>query len=582
MNNTVIGATPGITVEHVLYGLLLLIALGLRFLRLGSAMPLNPVEAGQSWAAWAGVFGYDGMLPVLAQSPLLYTCQRFLFWLTEGGSDGWARALPALVGGFLVLVPWLLRPRLGAFAALLLALFLAFDPWLLTFSRTADGGILSVALGLILIVGITAEDSSEKVNGRWLAVAAGLYLISGPVAWLLLPVIVGAGLLFGPGPLWPADQGERARLITLGGVAALAGATGLLSHWDGLGGISTSLSTALQSLQTSSGYSLGWALLRLAVDELLALTIGVAGLVALWLRPSGLVLSGRGERGWRWLLTGWSVWGFLLLLLPGRNPATLLIIGLPLIISAAILAARLLTYATHRVHWQDGSLILAAVGVLLVTTVFWTNHYNNEWGSEGFDRLTLLFYGIVPLLVLFFIWWAGWRTSSQVFSLLAFGLLALASFSSGWAINQPGETTQGSGLFAHATHQGVQTLADDVARLSSLRALDPHEALVLVDVQPEMQPVLGWQLRSMRQLRFVDGINPAFLTDASALVVTDVMDEIAGLPLPSGYVGSQYPALERWLPTDLVGPSATARWILLRELKNAPPTTSVVLWAREE
>lgn len=35
-------------------------------------------------------------------------------------------------------------------------------------------------------------------------------------------------------------------------------------------------------------------------------------------------------------------------------------------------------------------------------------------------------------------------------------------------------------------------LTDDVARLSSLRVLDPHEALVLVDVEPDLRPLLGW------------------------------------------------------------------------------------------
>jgi hypothetical protein len=102
---------------------------------------------------------------------------------------------------------------------------------------------------------------------------------------------------------------------------------------------------------------------------------------------------------------------------------------------------------------------------------------------------------------------------------------------------------------------------------------------VLVDVPPELQSLLGWNLRSMRQLGFVDGVNPALLTDPAGLVIGD---EATASSLPGGYVGSRYPVLERWLPTDLIGAGPTARWILLRELKITPPTTSVVLWAREE
>ncbi len=609
----------GPTVEQALYGLLLLAALLLRFLRLGSAAPLNPLEAGQAWVAWADASGHSGMIPALAHSPLLYTVQRFLFWLTDGGGDGWARAVPALAGGLLVLLPWLLRGTLGRPAALILALLLALDPWLLTFSRMGDGAILSAALGLLLLAGLPRSENLSPNGRRWLAGVAALFLISGPLAWLLLPVMAGAVVLFGSASLWPSEQNERARLLTIGGGTIVAGATGLLSHWEGLGVISTSLTVALDSMRFDAGYSLGWAFLRLAVDQPLLLVVGGAGLLAAWLpasapsptvgrRPEPVEGEGRGggsspspEMGesndggsppsptvgegwgggarWRWLLTGWFVWGLLLLLLPGRNPTTLLVIGLPLLISTARTVGRLLAYATERVNWQDGSLIAAALAVLLVTTAFWTNQYSNEWSNEDFDRLTLLFYGIVPLLGIFFVWWAGWRTSSQVFVLLGLPLLLLASLSSGWALNLPGETTKGNSLFAQAPQPGLMTLADDVARLSSLRALDPDEALVLVDVEPELQPLLGWVLRSMRQLRFVDGINPAFLTDRAALVVAD---EAAGASLPGGYVGSHYPVLQRWLPTDLTGAGPVARWILLRELKTTPPTTSVVLWAREE
>jgi len=563
-------------VEQALYGLLLLVALLLRFLRLGSATPLNPLEAGQAWAAWADTFAQSGVFSAPAHSPLLYTAQRFLFWLTAGGSDGWARFLPALAGALLVLLPWLLRGSLGRSGALALALLLAVDPWLLTFSRMADGGIFSAGLGLLLLAAFTQPENVSSNGPRWLAGAVGLFLISGPLAWLLLPVLVGAGWLFGAASLWPTEQGERSRLLTIAGVTIVVGATGFLSHWDGLGNISASLSVALSSLTADAGYPLGWGFVRLAVDQPLLLLVGMAGLGAFWVRPTA---DGWGDGRWRLLLTGWLVWGLLLLLLPGRNPAALLIAGLPLLLSAAHTAARLLAYATRQVHWQDGSLIAATLAVLLVTTAFWTNHYNSQWSNGDFDRLTLFFYGIVPILVLFFIWWAGWHTSSQILVLVGLPLLLLASVGSGWAINQPGDTTKGSALFAQSSQPGLKMLTDDVARLSSLRAIDPHEALVLVDVAPGLRPLLGWELRSMRRLRFVESVDPALLTDRAALVLSDAAAVAA---LPAGYRGSRYPVVTGWLPTDLTGASTVARWILLRELKTTPPTTSVVLWAREE
>lgn len=590
------GPTAGLTIEQALYGLLLLAALFLRFSGLGSAAPLNPLEAGHAWAAWAGAFGHEGMIPALAHSPLLYTAQRFLFWLTDGGGDGWARAVSALGGGLLVLLPWLLRDSFGKSTALLLALLLALDPWLLTFSRMGDGAILSAGLGLLLIAGFVSGDRLSPNGRRWMAVATGLFLISGPLAWLLLPVMAGAFVLFGATALWPGEQSERAQLLTISGVVVVVGSTGFLAHWDGLGVISTSLTVALDSLRTDAGYSLHWAFLRLVVDQPLTLVVGFSGLIALWLKttpsspsiediddegstPSPILGEGWGGGSWRLLLTGWFIWGLLLLLLPGRNPITLLVIGLPLLLSAAGTGARLLAYATRQVNWQDGSLIAAALAVLLVTTAFWTNHYSSQWGNADFDPLILFFYGIIPLLCIFFVWWAGWHTSSQIFVVLGLPLLLLASLSSGWSLNQPGETTKGSALFAQTAQPGLMALVEDVETLSSLRALDPHEALVLVDVAPELQPLLGWNLRSMRQLGFAEGVNPAFLTDPAALVIGD---EATASSLPGGYVGSHYPLLQHWLPTDLTGTGPTTRWILLRELKTTPPTTTVVLWAREE
>ncbi len=597
--------TNGPTLEQALYGLLLVAALFLRFFRLGTASLLNPWEAGQAWAAWAGAFGQEGMLAVTATSPLLYTGQRLLFWLTSGGGEGWARAWPALTGSLLVLLPWLLRERLGKPAALLLALLFATDPWLLTFSRTGDGAILSAGLALLLLAGMTGSDSLAPQAKSWLAVGTALFLLSGPLAWLLLPVLLWALLLFGIGGLWPQEQRERARFLTLCGVTILAGATGFLAYWEGMGHVSASLSAALSALTGDNGYPLGWAFLRLAVDQPLALLVGGTGLAVAWLAPrrsstgggDGVAdgaLSGNqppksaqsvpsafylSSARWRLFLTGWVFWGLFLLLLPGRNPTTLLVIGLPLLISAAQTGARLLAYATDRPNWQDGSLIGAVLLVILVTTFFWTSHYSSKWGQPDFDRLTLLFYGIVPLLAIFFVWWAGWRTSSQIFALLGLALLFQSSLSAGWSINLPGDTTASSALFAQTARPGLAALAGDIYRLSSLRALDPYEAPVLVDVERELRPLLGWTLRRMRGLRFVDGIDPVYLTDRAALVVAD---EAAALSLPGGYRGSHYPALQHWLPSALHGSEQTARWIVLRELKSTPPTTSVVLWAREE
>ncbi|MBX3053712.1 MAG: hypothetical protein KF753_19695 [Caldilineaceae bacterium] len=595
--SAVTDSAAGLTVEHGLYGILLLVAFFLRFFRLGSAALLAPVEAGQAWVAWASVTGYEQALPAVAHSPLLYAAQRFFFWLTDGGGDGWARLLPALAGGLLVLVPWLLRDILGKPVSLSLALLLALDPWLLTFSRTGDGAILSVCLALVLLAGLAQGDRLSTVGRRWLAVAAGLFLISGPLAWLLLPVLIGGAVLFGGLSLWPEEQTERARLLTIAGITVLAGATSFLSDWDGIGVISSSLTVAVAALTGNADYPLAWPVMRLIADQPLAVILGLAGIASFWLadRPNAVSQKNSGDGdsspapnrsrnaalpdSWRLLLTGWLLWGLLLLLLPGRSPMALLVLGLPLVICAAGLLPRLLAYATRQVHWQDGVLIAGAMSVLLVTSLIWTSHYSSEWSSPDFDRLTFFFYALLPVLGIFFVWWAGWRTSSQMYTLLGLGFLLLLTLGSGWSLNQPGLITQGNALFADTARPGLGGLVADVARLSSMRAMDPQEAPVLLAVEPKLQPLLGWNLRSMHNLRFVDGIDPAQVAEPSVLVIAG---GAAGAFLPGGYVGSQYQVAARWLPTDLTGSGPVVRWILLRESKIEPPIKSVVLWAREE
>lgn len=577
----------GPTVEHAAYGLLLVLALFLRLFRLGSATPLSSFEAAQAWAAWLGVGGQGTSQPfhastgALAHAPLLYTGQRFLLWLTDGGSDAWARFLPALAGALLVLVAWRLRETLGRPVALVLALLLTVDPWLLTFSRTGDGAILSVALGLLLLAEITRPEPLASAGRARLAVIAALFLISGPLAWLLLPVMGGAAFLFARPDLWPVDQREQARFLALFAATALIGATGLLSDWSGLGIISVSLSVALGLLSGDTGQPLGWAFLRLLADHPLLWTLGVAGLVSLWHKPAHVQFDN--SRGWRLLLTGWALWGLLLLVLPGRGPVSLLVIGLPLLLAAGMAAARLLTHIRGLTHWQDGSLIAASLSVLLVTTGFWTTYYSNQWNLQGFDPFTLFFYVLLPLLAIFFVWWAGWDTSSRVFALLAAALLFFVSLSSGWSLNLPGQTSEGTSLFVETTRPGMRALAGDVARLSSLRARDPDVAPVTVQVSPGLRPLVGWNLRTMQQLRFVDAIDPVALSDPTALVITENAAAEALAPaLPAGYVGSRYPVIRRWSPVELSGTGPTVRWLVLRELKIKPPTLSLVLWAREE
>ena len=154
-------ATPysKLTVEIGLYAILATLALALRLYRLGLA-PLSTSEAMLSVAALRGT-----AIPTGA-SPLLYWVNAFLF-STFGAGDTLVRLLPALAGSVLVLLPALMRERIGRVGALGAAALLAISPVAIFTSRTASGDALVAAVMDGRAVGqhLLARGAEELVDG---------------------------------------------------------------------------------------------------------------------------------------------------------------------------------------------------------------------------------------------------------------------------------------------------------------------------------------------------------------------------------------------------------------------------------
>ncbi|MBX2999727.1 MAG: hypothetical protein KF893_14505 [Caldilineaceae bacterium] len=573
----------GWTVESLLYGLIFMIALGTRFLGLGSAQPLSPLEASQAWPAW--IDALNRQIPTLttAQSPLLYSTQRLLFWLTEGGAEFWARVLPALAGSLLVLIPWGLRRQLGRGGALILSLLFAVDPWLLVFSRLGDGAILTIAAGLLVWTALLNWPLLSILQQRIAVGVAALFLISGPLAWLLLPLLLGTALLYRTRD-WGLRIGHREEeregkalpfvpssfyLIFLGTLLIVT--TGWLAYWEGLAIISHSLTVAFSYLGGDGAYPLIWPWLRLLVDQPLLTTFGIAGIISFWVGNK----QTSDDRRWAILLTGWLIYAALLLLLPGRNPITLLLLTLPLAIAAASLIARLLRFCTTETDWQDGALIAITLSALLVTAIFLTA---NSLRPGAMDGSVWLFYLILPGLVAFFVWWSGWVTTAQITGLVTLAVLFLVTIGSAGMLTGRGEVMRGYHLFAETTQPSMVLLAEDVAHLSAIRLGDSGEALVLAQVDRELQPLIGWHLRFIRDLRFVDAIDPSLVNRRTFVISQPNVEPLLSVNM----VGSRYALSSRWLPTELDNWNAQLRWYLFRELRELPPRESVVLWAQEE
>lgn len=94
-----------------------------------------------------------------------------LFYLAAGVMPGdsppWLRAPAALPGVCLCLVTWrMLRPRLGAPAALLAALVVAVDPYLITYSDLARGFMLA-DLALLVTVWMVIALGERESTVKW-------------------------------------------------------------------------------------------------------------------------------------------------------------------------------------------------------------------------------------------------------------------------------------------------------------------------------------------------------------------------------------------------------------------------------
>ncbi len=610
--------------EGAIYAGALALAAGLRFFDLG-AQPLAPLEAAQSWPAWLSAMGLTTPGAPAPASPLLFSLQTALFWITQGG-DVAARFLPALAGTAMVLIPWLLRPWLGRPAALVLAVLLALDPWLIAFSRLADSAILSAALALLALAAlarVSLPGATEESRARWLAwaaVAGGLLLVSGPLAWSFMPMVLLFVVLFTL-PAMGAEGMAQARkrtgvLIALFAGAVLLGSTAWLARPQGIGALSRSLDIWLAQFEPGD-YSLLWAGLRLLADQPFALVFGLIGLVLLW--RGRRRLPRHPGRSWPLFVTLWLLWGGIWLLLPGRTPQGLLVLGMPLLLAAAHGGAALIENAPEHVDWREAGILLALLTVLLISGRIWLNTLA---ASPAFDvnlaLISVLILLAAVLLVSALAAWGDWVRVRWFVGAFVVVWLLIATLGSGWRLAQGSDPEHPAGLLAEVAHPTLHLFTGDVETLSAHRSGDPYVLPVQVQMIPEPDPLLGWQLRKMNRLAWV--LAPQVMADASPmpLVIMSqaaVSDDLTAQPeqpaLPAGYIGSDYAVRYRWSPEDLyAGPAGVEslpedmgwrakveqkldvawrgwmrpglRWMLYREAGASPQSEGVVLWTMQE
>lgn len=157
-------------------------------------------------------YGHAGLRKVLhgvrhfESTPPLYYCVVWVWAKVFGVHEAGLRSLSALVGVAVVPVAWLIgKEAVDRRVGLVLATFVAINPWLIWYSQEARAYSMLILLSaLSFLFFLRASRTRSKPDFAWWAVASSLALMTHYFA--LFPIAIEAGLLL-------RDQRQRRRAL---------------------------------------------------------------------------------------------------------------------------------------------------------------------------------------------------------------------------------------------------------------------------------------------------------------------------------------------------------------------------------
>jgi hypothetical protein len=552
-----------ITIEQALFFLILLIALGIRILRIAE-VPLSDFEAANALEALrVSNVEAGGFTPGPAYS--LLTGATF-FLLAD--DNFYARIWPILAGCCLVIFPYLIRSLIGRKAALIMAIGLALDPSFVAFSRIAGNEIMAVGFGAMAI-GLAYNRRSILAG-----VFGGLMLLSGPSALQGLiafgAAIFGGYLLSRRDLLTPIIQNSstenykkelQSGALAAGGVILVLGTLFFLVP-EGLGALTGILPAYLSGWITPSGTTMWRMVAALVIYNPIVLMFSILAIVQGWRKK---------EAASQWLAL-WAGTTFVLVFVyPGREVFGLAWLLVPLWGLAAIEIAKYFRL--------EGAETFPALGqaalIVILMALSWLNlaGLNLSAGNVQASQLrwavvggTVVLAGITTLLI-----GLGWdiNTAKQGLVwglLLGFGLYGISST---WALSQlrpNGEQELFAPLpVAKNTGDMQITLGD----LSEWRTGMRNSLDVVVTTS---EPSLRWEMRDWTKARFLPSIPTGELP--SVIITREDQPEPN---LSIGYSGQDFAwwAIPGW---DGLVPENWPNWLVFRNA--AQENTNLVLWAR--
>lgn len=566
-------------------GLLLLIVVMAGVIRLTGLghLPLSPEEAKAALNVWS--LWHPNANVANVSSPAYFTLTTLLTQIL-GYSDVVMRLVPALFGTGFVLLPWLIRQRLGKVGTLVTSLLLAVSPLGVSTARMANGDSIALFALLLFFAGwLRYEDSTgatgtEEGDIRWFyvimgAVALGLTssrLFYGGLVTLLLAwrlnLAVEPSLLNLYDETWPRrDVWQKTAVFGL--VVFLALASLFLWYLPELGGVATLLGSWLKAFTLQKGSIQDWLhpFLALIQYESVIATVGLFTMVwALW--------QNKALANFALFWIGSLV---VLMLLQRQDLGNVLLITLPGYLLLGVLAESAMTDLRDSLSW------LFAAGLLLMIALIFVNvaRFSRVIAYDVQDLSNVwlaLFAFAFTTVTIYFLWTWDQRATYQgtVIALVAF--FTFYQWGSAWWLGHAAANdVRERWVTTPATDDDLPMLITTIRQVSDQASGDEFDAEVFSGVDT---PVLRWYLRDFPHLHI--GQEVPLSAQTGIIISSDQADPILG----SDYFGSDFGLLRTGVqPESLSSPTPTLdtlRWWLFHESHAQVTEERVVLWIRTD